>query len=113
MGEFSEIYLCLKAVDMRKSIGGLSAMAQEVLEADWSKAQLFIFSNRRRNLMKIIYFDSSGFALWMKRLEEGKFPWPREVQGDRVEIGAEDLKMLLSGINVWTRFKRLEYRSVI
>ena len=113
VNEFSEIYLCREPVDMRKSIGGLSVLAQEQMGADWTKTQLFVFSNRRRNLMKIIYFDRSGFALWTKRLEESKFSWPKDLDEARVMMTSRDLEMLLSGINVWTRFKNFEYRTVI
>jgi len=61
----------------------------------------------------MVYFDMSGFALWMKRLEHGKFPWPKEVEQDPVYIEKADLKMLLSGINLWTKFKNLHYKNVI
>ena len=112
VSEFSDIFLCREVVDMRKSINGLSVMAQEELGADWSKSQLFVFCNRRRTLLKILYFDRSGFALWIKRLEESKFPWPKEVDEERVSMTSSDLKLLLSGINIWTRFKKLEYERV-
>ena len=113
VAEFSEIYLSRDPVDMRKSIGGLSVMAQEEMGADWKKAQLFVFSNKRRNLVKIVYFDKSGFALWTKRLEESKFSWPKDLDDSRVVMSCEDLEMLLSGINIWTRFREREYRTVI
>ena len=63
--------------------------------------------------MKMVYFDKSGFALWTKRLEESRFSWPRELEEKQVTMTAGDLEMLLSGVNIWTRFKKLQYRTVI
>jgi len=63
--------------------------------------------------MKILYFDKSGFALWFKRLEESKFPWPRNLEDDVILIDLKDLELLLEGINVWTRFEKVHFEKVI
>ncbi len=62
------VYLCIDPVDFRKQINGLSMLVQEVLCLDPFSKQLFVFSNRRRDRVKILYWENSGFVLWMKRL---------------------------------------------
>jgi transposase len=63
--------------------------------------------------MKILYFDKSGFALWLKRLEQAKFPWPKNIDDEVVEICAKDLALLLDGVNVWTRFDTVCFDLVV
>ena len=68
---------------MRKSINGLSVVVQLDMKLDVKHPALFIFCNRRRTHMKALYFDRSGFALWFKKLEESKFPWPKKLRRRR------------------------------
>ena len=110
---FSEIYLYFKPVDMRKSINGLSALAQVEAHADWKKDQLFVFLNKKRVLMKILYFDKTGFALWTKRLEEDKFPWRKIFKDKVVSISAADLEQVLSGINIFSKHQEKFYETVV
>ncbi len=63
--------------------------------------------------MKILYFDRSGFALWLKRLEGSKFPWPKHFDDDTIVIAAKDMELLLDGVNVWTRFNDVHFEKVI
>ena len=98
--------------DMRKSIGGLSAIAQEAMAGDPFSGALFAFSNRRRNILKILYWDRNGFCLWMKRLEKGRFPWPA-VAEDAVSINTEQFNWLLRGIDFWSEHVPLEYFRVV
>jgi len=63
--------------------------------------------------MKILYFDRSGFALWLKKLEDSKFSWPKSAKEETVSIKAKDLALLLEGINVWTRFKDVHFERVL
>ena len=113
ISSFESLYIHRNPVDMRKSINGLSAIVQEGMRLDLRASALFIFCNRRRNRMKILYFDKSGFALWFKRLEESKFPWPRNLEDDVILIDLKDLELLLEGINVWTRFEKVHFEKVI
>ena len=69
VSDFSNIYLCREFVDFRKSINGLSAIVEADLSLDLRASALFIFANKRRTHLKMLYFDRSGFALWLKRLE--------------------------------------------
>jgi transposase len=111
--QFANIYLCREFVDFRKSINGLSAIVAGDLSLDLKKSALFIFCNKRRTHMKMLYFDKSGFALWLKRLEDAKFPWPKDIHKNVVDISPEDLQLLLDGVNIWTRFETIYFEAVV
>jgi len=113
LNTFSGIFVYRQFVDMRKSITGLSALVSEEMGGDFKQPHLFVFTNRRRTLLKIIYFDDSGFALWMKRLEASKFPWPKKIESDSIEVKIEDMELLLQGINIWTRFEKLHFDRIV
>ena len=98
---------------MRKSINGLSVIVSEEMGLDLKSNSLFVFTNRRRTHMKILYFDHSGFALWLKRLESSKFPWPKDLSDSVIEISHSDMDLLLSGVNVWSRFKKVDFAHVV
>lgn len=112
--ESVEVRLCTGAVDMRKSIDGLSMLVEQELELDPFAAQLFVFSNRRRDKLKILYWDRSGFALWYKRLEKARFPWPEARGASVLSITGRELRWLLDGIDFFrlTPHETLQYRSV-
>ncbi len=61
----------------------------------------------------MLYFDKSGFALWLKRLEEAKFSWPKNIDREVIDITSRDLEMLLDGINIWTRFENVYFETVV
>ena len=113
LSSFTEIYLYFEFVDMRKSINGLSAIAQVEASADWSKEQLFVFVNKKRNLMKILYYDKTGFALWSKRLEEEKFPWKKIFKDKVSSVTVSDLKFILSGVNIFSKHTKRIYTTVV
>lgn len=110
---FKEIYLYFEPVDMRKSINGLSAIAQLEMSANWKREQLFVFLNKKRILMKILYFDKTGFALWTKRLEENKFPWKKIFKDKVSSVPATDLEQVLSGINIFSKHQEKFYETVV
>ena len=97
--------------DMRKQINGLSMIVSEDLEMDPFEGNLFLFCNKLRKILKIIYWDKNGFAMWLKRLEKDKFPWPMN-QKEATEISQEQFSFLLQGIDFWKAHKKLEYHSV-
>jgi transposase len=113
IGDFENLYLHRQPVDLRKNIYGLSALVQNEMALDLKSRSLFIFCNERRTLIKILYFDHSGFALWLKKLEESKFPWPKDFEDQVVKVSAADLEMMLSGINVWSKFKEVHFEQVV
>ena len=96
------IYLARGPTDMRKQIDGLAALVEQVLEHDPFDGHLFVFCNRRRNRVKILYWEGSGFWLLHKRLEKGTFAWPLRVDDARasVRMSPAELAALLGGIDV-------------
>jgi len=84
------------------------------LELDPFAGHLFVFGNRRRDRVKILYWDRDGFAIWAKRLEEGTYAMPFEEHGEkRREITAQELGALLSGIDLSQAKRRKRYRRSI
>jgi transposase len=106
------VYLCLTACDLRKSFVGLHALVREHLELDAFAGHLFVFTSRRRDRVKILYWDRDGFAVWSKRLEEGTYAVPFGDSGEerRREITAQELGALLSGIDLKQATRRKRYR---
>lgn len=100
------IWLCTAAADMRKGFDSLAALVREGLQLDPLSGHLFLFVGRSRDRLKLLYWDSDGFALWYKRLEEGTFRLPpAKGSGASVELKASELAMLLAGIDL-TSIKR-------
>ena len=71
------VYLHRAPVDMRKQMDGLAVLAQDVIRQDPTSGALFVFTNARRNKLKILTWERNGFIVWYKRLERHRFPWPR------------------------------------
>ena len=106
------VYLCLTACDMRKSFDSLHTLVRDHLELDAYAGHLFVFTSRRRDRLKILYWDRDGFAIWSKRLEEGTYavPFAGEAAENRREITVQELGALLSGIDLDQAGKRKRYR---
>lgn len=94
-----KVYLALGQADMRKSINGLSALVEDHLDLDPFSGHLFVFCNRRRHILKILYWDLNGFCLWQKRLEKHRFKWPA-CADEVVEIDGRALGWLLEGLDI-------------
>ncbi len=103
-------FLCTRAVDLRKSFDGLSGLVQECFDQELLTGHLFLFLNRRRDRIKILYFDRDGLAIWYKRLEAGSYQIPDPGGRDGVELQAAQLAMLLSGIDLTTARQRKRFR---
>jgi len=99
--QFPAIFLWREQIDFRKSINGLSALVQEEMKLNPYSDSLFVFCCRRRKRIKILYWDRTGFALWYKRLEEDRFPWPRLQDMEVVEINSREMEWILEGIDIW------------
>ncbi len=107
------VYLCLSACDMRKSFDSLHALVRDYLELDVYAGHLFVFASRRRDRVKILYWDRDGLALWSKRLEEGTYALPAvdSPQERQREITAPELGALLSGIDLSQARRRKRYEG--
>ena len=94
-----KIFLCVQATDMRRSFDKLAEMTRSVLMQDPFSGHLFVFFNRPRDRVKILFWDSSGFCLYYKRLEEGSFRVPALDTGS-AQINAAELALILEGIEL-------------
>ena len=96
------VWLYSRATDMRKSFDGLSALVRNALQEDPTSGHLFVFINRKRTQMKVLYFDRSGYCLWSKRLERGRFQ-SCSSGDDKALLSWTQLKLLLEGIDLQER----------
>lgn len=96
------VFIALDAVDMRAGINTLRALVAERLKADARSGALFVFTNRRRKLIKVLHWDGTGLWLMTKRLEQGTFFWPRAAEEGQVklELVPEAFAMLTDGIDM-------------
>ncbi|MFQ5506704.1 MAG: IS66 family insertion sequence element accessory protein TnpB [Planctomycetota bacterium] len=92
------IYLACGVTDMRKSFDGLAAIVEQELELDSLSGALFVFCNRRRDRLKVLFWDGSGLCVFAKRLERGTFSWPR-CDAVSLRYSELDLRCLLQGID--------------
>jgi transposase len=96
---------------MRKSFDGLSGLVEECFRQDLLDGHLFLFVNRRRDRIKVLYFDHDGLAIWYKRLEAGCFQVPDAGDRDGIELDAAQLAMILSGIDLKAARRRRRSRA--
>ena len=97
----TKVWLACGVTDMRKGFDGLAALVQLALNEDPFSGQLFVFRGRRGDRVKILWWDGDGLCLFAKRLERGRFVWPRTTEGT-VHLTQAQLSMLLEGID-WRR----------
>ena len=97
--EQATVYLHREPVDFRKSINGLSVIVEESMKVSPFDPGLFVFCNRRRDKLKVLYWDKTGFALWYKRLEKDKFKWPHKHSDSTITVTHEQWGWLLRGLN--------------
>ena len=107
-----QVYLAPGATDMRKSINGLSILVEAQMELNPFSGYLFGFCNRKRNMVKLLYWDKNGFCIWMKRLEKERFRWPDSKHP--VSITHRELAWLLDGLELAqsSAHQRLNYQFV-
>lgn len=91
-----QVHVYLEPVDMRKSIDGLAAIVELELELSPFSSALFVFCNRGRDKVKLLYWERNGFVLWYKRLEKQRFRWPSQLSN----LSSEQLSWLLDGLDV-------------
>jgi len=112
-GPATRIYLAVGATDLRKSFEGLFGLVRDKLLCSPLSGHVFLFCNRQRNRLKLIFFDGSGLWICAKRLEEGRFTWPQagDAQG-KVLLTHEELTLLLSGIDLTQTKRKRWFRRV-
>jgi transposase len=91
----AKILLCQFPIDLRKGFEGLSSLVESLFNHDLTSGAYFVFLNRQRNRMKVLYWDNDGLAIWNKRLEKGSFPKRKD---KKVILERRDFFMLLEGI---------------
>ena len=103
-----KVYACSAAVDMRKSFDGLCGCVEELLHADPLSGHLFVFFNRRATMVKVLMWDRTGYCIWYKRLEQGRFS-TTSLQNDGV-TGLPELMLILEGIDLVGARRRKRFR---
>jgi len=101
---FSRIYLHRDPVDFRKWIDGLVAIIKSEMHLDPYESYVFLFTSRRRDRIKAVYWDKTGYAVWYKRLEKDKFAWPRKAEEQTLNLTQQQLDWLLDGYD-FTRLR--------
>ena len=109
-----KVFLATAPCDRRASFTGLWAAAEQQLGEDPKSGALFVFGNRRRNRIKILYFDGTGVCIFMKRLEGGTFRWPQSAgaPGAKLRLAPQALQLLLDGIDLRQSARRAWYEGV-
>ncbi len=105
------VFLCTSPTDMRKGFDTLAVLVRDGLGYDPLNGHLFLFIGRRRDRLKILYWDRDGYALWYKRLEQGTFRMPlAKPDAASIELRASELAMLLEGIDLRSIKRRKRFR---
>ena len=111
------MYVCTQPADMRRSFDGLCGMARDLMKQDPLTGHLFLFRNRNRDRLKVLYWDRDGLAIWYKRLEKGTWQFPTDMKsesentGASAEISREELSLLLDGIDLRSVERRRRYQK--
>lgn len=111
----AQVYLYAGAVDMRKSIDGLAVLVERDMALNPMQSALFVFCNRQRDKIKLLYWERNGFVLWYKRLEKQRFKWLNPSSDSKpVNISGYDLNLLLDGLDIFNNkpHEALFYESV-
>jgi transposase len=95
----TRVFLAPGSTDLRKAINGLSLLVEGTLELDPFSGHMFVFCNRSRTIVKVLYWDRNGFRLWQKRLEKHRFTWPKSRE-EVMEIRSSELGFLLEGLDL-------------
>ena len=99
------IYCCRTPINLHKSFDGLPGMVQQYFAVDPTTGHLFVFFNRTFKMVKILYWDGDGYAIWSKRLTQGQFNLPKSSDG-KIELDSRELYAILSGIKPKRYYKR-------
>jgi transposase len=113
-GDPVAVYLHREPIDFRVGIDGLASRVENEMALSPFSGALFLFTNRARDRVKALYWDQTGFALWMKRLEEARFMWPKRLADPVIELTHDQLHWLLAGYDITAMkpHKSLQYQRV-
>ncbi len=111
-GPATRIYLAAGATDMRKGFEGLYGLVRDQLQLEPLSGHIFLFSNAQRNRLKLLFWDGSGLWVCAKRLERGRYCWPRAEAGQsKVVLRQEELALLVGGIDLAGSRRRAWFRK--
>lgn len=110
-----KVYLACGSTDMRRSIDGLAAIVQECFSLDPFSSCLFVFCNKQRNRLKILFWEYNGFWLAYRRLEKGRFQWPTQHSASTIAVTRRELNWLLDGLTLEQKqaHQKVEAKAVI
>lgn len=113
--DLPRLYLCREPVDFRKGMQSLAVLVEQSLGLDPFAETLYVFTNRRHDAVKCLYWERNGFCLWHKRLEQHRFKWPRHLDGAVVTLTGQELNWLLDGYDLrhLTPHSVLSYKTVL
>ena len=113
--ELPQVFLCKAPVDFRKGIQRLAVLVEAQLSLDPFCGRLFVFTNRRRDAVKLLYWERNGFCLWHKKLEQERFKWPTDMDGAVISLSAQQLNWLLDGYDICRLrpHKALSYKTLL
>jgi transposase len=112
LGNSTRVYLAAGATDMRKSFEGLYALVKERMQLDPLNGHLYVFCNRWRNRLKVLYWDGSGLWVCAKRLEKGRFAWPpgQATTSSTMRLSVAEWTLLIEGIDLRQTHQRHWHR---
>lgn len=109
MRKEKRIFVRLGFTDMRKQINGLSVLVQSLHAEGPFDGSYYVFCGKTRRVIKILYWEETGFCLWLKRLERDTFPWPKD--GNELdEMTRSNIRALLRGIDIWKEHRPVAYK---
>lgn len=110
-----KVFVAVEPVDMRKGVDALANVVRNALRQEPMSGHLFVFRGRQGHMLRIMYWDRNGWALYAKRLERGKFFLPREVPAgmERMEVDAAELSLILEGIDLRGSRRQPRWRSTV
>ena len=100
------VYLCVAPTDLRKQAASLALLVEQSSKREVFAPTLYVFSNSRRDRIRILFWERNGLVLWSKRLERKRFIWPRVSAEDTLSMTGEQLHRLLDGFDVWAQGHR-------
>jgi len=109
--EETKIYVRPGSTDLRKGVSGLLAVIENEMQLNSLTDSVFLFCNKSHKLLKLVFWDKTGFWLAQKRLERNTWPWPDNAQNAR-QITSEQIEMLLAGIDFWRAHEEIDFSSV-